>query len=53
MAREIATSIANDVGLAETPGIIGSAPAPLPATVFGRSARRYAHLSVIDGGRPR
>jgi hypothetical protein len=22
-----------------------------PATVFGRSARRYAHLAVIDGGR--
>lgn len=26
-------------------------PTPLTATVFGRSARRYAHLAVIDGGR--
>lgn len=31
---------------------IGNAvPSPLTATVFGRSARRYAHLAVIDGGR--
>ncbi len=28
-----------------------SVPTPLNATVFGRSARRYAHLAVIDGGR--
>lgn len=28
-----------------------SIPAPLSATVFGRTARRYAHLAVIDGGR--
>jgi len=27
------------------------APAPLPARVHGNSARRYAHLAVIDGGR--
>ena len=26
-------------------------PAPMSATVFGRTARRYAHLAVIDGGR--
>lgn len=26
-------------------------PSPMAATVFGRSARRYAHLAVIDGGR--
>lgn len=26
-------------------------PTPLAATVYGRSARRYAHLAVIDGGR--
>ena len=26
-------------------------PSPMSATVFGRSARRYAHLAVIDGGR--
>ena len=24
---------------------------PMAATVFGRQARRYAHLAVIDGGR--
>ncbi len=30
----------------------GTGPmAPAAARVFGRSARRYAHLSVIDGGR--
>ncbi|HQZ13526.1 MAG TPA: PAS domain-containing protein [Devosia sp.] len=28
-----------------------SGPAPMMATVFGRTARRYAHLAVIDGGR--
>lgn len=26
-------------------------PSPLSTTVFGRSARRYAHLAVIDGDR--
>lgn len=26
-------------------------PTPMSATVYGRSARRYAHLAVIDGGR--
>jgi hypothetical protein len=24
---------------------------PMSATVYGRQARRYAHLAVIDGGR--
>lgn len=28
-----------------------AAPTPMAATVFGRAARRYAHLAVIDGGR--
>jgi len=28
-----------------------SAPMAMPATVYGRTARRYAHLAVIDGGR--
>lgn len=28
-----------------------SIPTPMTATVYGRSARRYAHLAVIDGGR--
>lgn len=33
-------------------GFDHSAPlAPMAATVSGRSARRYAHLAVIDGGR--
>jgi hypothetical protein len=27
------------------------APAAMPAVVYGRTARRYAHLAVIDGGR--
>jgi hypothetical protein len=26
-------------------------PAPIAGRIFGRSARRYAHLAVIDGGR--
>lgn len=29
----------------------GGMPTPMAATVYGRSARRYAHLAVIDGGR--
>ena len=50
MARDIAASIASDVGFgtATPPPLM-----PLASTVFGRSARRYAHLAVIDGGRPR
>jgi hypothetical protein len=48
-AADIAASIAEDV--AEI-AHIGLAPVPMAATVFGRSARRYAHLAVIDGGRP-
>ena len=27
-------------------------PMPMAATVYGRAARRYAHLAVIDGGAP-
>ena len=51
MARDIATSIAEDLHDGEEAMI---APMrPMAATVFGRSARRYAHLAVIDGGRPR
>ncbi|MDB5472754.1 MAG: hypothetical protein JWP99_57 [Devosia sp.] len=45
-AREIATRAVNEVEFS------GSAmPMGTPATVYGRSARRYAHLAVIDGGR--
>ena len=49
-ARDIASSIAADIGytLEKDDGT----PRPMAATVFGRSARRYAHLAVIDGGRP-
>ena len=50
MAREVVTSVANDVvRMAAAPMAI---PAPLSATIYGRAARRYAHLAVIDGGRP-
>jgi hypothetical protein len=45
MPRELAANVGNDIGYAH------SAPAAMPAVVFGRSARRYAHLAVIDGGR--
>jgi hypothetical protein len=50
LARGIATSIADELSLADR---FGPAPQPMAATVFGRAARRYAHLAVIDGGRPR
>lgn len=45
--REVATKVVNEVEFS------GSAAASfgMPATVYGRSARRYAHLAVIDGGR--
>jgi hypothetical protein len=48
MARDIAASVPRDVVFASGNS---SAPTPLTSTVFGRSARRYAHLAVIDGGR--
>jgi hypothetical protein len=47
-AQEIATSIAADVAFADGTLMM---PMPMAATVFGRAARRYAHLAVIDGGR--
>jgi hypothetical protein len=50
MAHSIVTSIANDV-VAAAPEPL-AVPVPLAATVYGRTARRYAHLAVIDGGRP-
>lgn len=49
MARDIAVSVPRDVVFAG--GGDSNAPVPMSATVFGRSARRYAHLAVIDGGR--
>ena len=47
MARDVAATVPQDVVFANTAG----APPPMAATVFGRQARRYAHLAVIDGGR--
>jgi hypothetical protein len=47
VARDIAAAVPLDVAF----GTTGAAPEPIVATVFGRQARRYAHLSVIDGGR--
>jgi hypothetical protein len=52
MAKDIAASVPRDVvfssGSSVAPAI---APTPMAATVYGRAARRYAHLAVIDGGR--
>jgi hypothetical protein len=44
-AQDVATKVVNEVEF--------SAPssASMPTVVYGRSARRYAHLAVIDGGR--
>jgi hypothetical protein len=44
--REVATNVVNDIGFS---GAV--APMAIPAVVYGRTARRYAHLAVIDGGR--
>lgn len=43
--RDVATSVVNDGGFSH-----GNSSA-MPTTIYGRSARRYAHLAVIDGGR--
>jgi len=48
MARDIAASVPSEVVFASGNGAM---PIPMQATVYGRSARRYAHLAVIDGGR--
>lgn len=48
--RDVAVELAAAGGDAD----FGAHPMPpiaMPATVYGRSARRYAHLAVIDGGR--
>jgi hypothetical protein len=47
MARDIAASVPSDIVFARG----NAAVAPMSATVYGRQARRYAHLAVIDGGR--
>lgn len=49
MARDITASVPKDLLFAD--GRQQHAPIPMAATVFGRAARRYAHLAVIDGGR--
>jgi hypothetical protein len=47
MARDIAAAVPQDVLFARSSGPME----PMAATVYGRQARRYAHLAVIDGGR--
>jgi hypothetical protein len=49
MARDIAASVPREAVYAGGGGDDG--PMPMTSTVYGRSARRYAHLAVIDGGR--
>ena len=51
VAQEMVAAVPNDYAVASFAS--GNAPGPVSATVFGRSARRYAHLAVIDGGRGR
>jgi hypothetical protein len=46
-ARDIAAAVPQEVIYARSAGHIQ----PLVSTVYGRQARRYAHLAVIDGGR--
>lgn len=43
--HSVPTAAIGDIAFAATAG------AAIPAMVYGRSARRYAHLAVIDGGR--
>lgn len=53
VARDVATSVPQ-VSPAEETAFAASntaVPSPLNTTVYGRSARRYAHLAVIDGDR--
>jgi hypothetical protein len=45
-AREVATNIGSESTFSHA----GPSSA-MPTVVFGRTARRYAHLAVIDGGR--
>jgi hypothetical protein len=45
-ARDVATKVVNETTFGSH-----AAPMAMPAMVFGRTARRYAHLAVIDGGR--
>jgi hypothetical protein len=46
MVRDVVSNVVNDVAFAP------QGPRPgMPTTLYGRTARRYAHLAVIDGGR--
>lgn len=47
MVRDVAAAVPQDVMFARG----NTAMEPMNATVYGRQARRYAHLAVIDGGR--
>lgn len=47
MARDITAVVPREAGNT-APDL---AAMPMAATVYGRAARRYAHLAVIDGGR--
>lgn len=47
MVRDVAAAVPQDVMFARG----NAAIEPMSATVYGRQARRYAHLAVIDGGR--
>ncbi|RUT33048.1 PAS domain-containing protein [Arsenicitalea aurantiaca] len=46
-ARDVSARVPQEVVFATG----GGETAPLTTTVYGRSARRYSHLAVIDGGR--
>jgi hypothetical protein len=48
MASDIAAAVPVEAAMGAT---AGGAPPPMSATIYGRAARRYAHLAVIDGGR--
>src|ERR1700749_3226561 len=47
-APDVAATVAIDMAFASNGG---GTVRPMAATVYGRQARRYAHLAVIDGGR--
>jgi hypothetical protein len=48
VARDVAAAVPKDPVVAP---FERRRTTPPPATVFGRAARRYQHLAVIDGGR--
>lgn len=51
MARDMTSTIPQDVVYTRGNTVAAAAPTPMAATIYGRAARRYAHLAVIDGGR--